>query len=594
MPSPDLVLAGSYDHGLVALSVVIAVLASYTALDLAGRVTATHGRARLIWLVGGATAMGIGIWSMHYVGMLAFSLPVPVQYDWPMVLASLATGILSAALALFVVSRQRMGALRASGASIFMGGGITAMHYTGMVAMRLPAMCHYSPPLVALSVVLAIAFSLIALWLTFHLRGEAGGRRLRKGASALLMGAAISDMHYTAMGAASFTRAVEVPDLSHAISISSVGAAAIAMATLMVLGIALVTSVVDRLWKQRALLDGLFEQAPEAVALMSVDNRVVRVNREFTRIFGYTPHEVLGRRLSDLVLPDELRDEFERFTDLVAHGQRVDAESIRRRKDGSRLPVSIVRVGVSVPGRQVAEYGIYHDITERKRAEEYRQRSLEQLRALAARLQSVREEERTRVAREIHDELGQALTAIKLDLTALLRDLQPDQGPAVRRGQSILKLLDETILSVRRIATDLRPGVLDDLGLVAAVEWAAEEFQARTGIKCRLSMPDVDIAMDPERATALFRIFQETLTNVARHANATQVNVRLVKQNGDLSLEVCDDGKGITEKQLSVGQSLGILGMRERALLLGGELTISGGPGKGTTVRVRIPNIHCN
>jgi len=593
MPSPDLVLAGSYDHGLVALSVVIAVLVSYTALDLAGRVTATHGRARLIWLAGGATAMGIGIWSMHYVGMLAFSLPVPVQYDWPTVLLSLSAGILSAALALFVVSRQRMGAPRALGASLFMGGGIAAMHYTGMAAMRLPAMCHYSPPLVALSVVLAIAFSLIALWLTFYFRDEAGGRMLRKGASALLMGAAITDMHYTAMAAASFVRSAEIPDLSHAISISSLGAAAIAMATLMVLAITLVTCLVDRLEKQRALLDGLFEQAPEAVALLNVGHRVVRVNGEFSRVFGYTPQEVLDRGLADLIVPDELRDEFQKFTELVAHGQRVDAESIRRRKDGSRLPVSIVRVPVSVPGGQIAEYGIYHDVTERQRAEEDLQRSFEQLRALAARLQSVREEERTRVAREIHDELGQALTAIKLDLTALLRDLPSDQEPAVRHGQSILKLLDETIQSVRRIATDLRPGVLDDLGLVAAVEWAAEEFQARTGIKCRVSLPESDIAMDPEHATALFRIFQETLTNVARHANATQVNIRLV-QNGDLSLEVRDDGKGIREGQLSAGQSLGILGMRERALLLGGELTISGGPGKGTIVKVRIPNIHRN
>ena len=394
-------------------------------------------------------------------------------------------------------------------------------------------------------------------------------------------------------GRGSFTRSAEVPELSHAISISSLGAAAIAMVTLMVLVITLATSLVDRLWKQRALLDGLFEQAPEALTLIRGDHRVVRVNREFTRIFGYTPQEVVGRRLIDLIVPDELRDEFQGFADLVAYGQRVDAESIRRRKDGSRLPVSIVRVPVSVPGGQIAEYGIYHDVTERKRAEEDLRRSFEQLRALAAHLQSVREEERTRVAREIHDELGQALTAIKLDLTALLRDLSTNQEPAVRHCQSILKLLDEAIQSVRRIATDLRPGVLDDLGLVAAVEWAAEEFQARTGIQCHVSLPDVDIAMDPERATALFRIFQETLTNVARHANATQVNVRLV-QNGDLSLEVRDDGKGISEKQLSAGQSLGILGMRERAMLLGGELTISGGPGKGTIVKVRIPNIHRN
>jgi signal transduction histidine kinase len=143
--------------------------------------------------------------------------------------------------------------------------------------------------------------------------------------------------------------------------------------------------------------------------------------------------------------------------------------------------------------------------------------------------------------------------------------------------------------STRRIATELRPAVLDDLGLAAAVEWAAEDFQARTGTKCQVSLPEADIAMDSERATALFRILQEALTNVARHANASQVNVRLKKRNGAFLLEVHDNGRGIGQKLLSTTNSLGILGMRERALLLGGEFTIGGAPGKGTTVRVRIP-----
>ena len=217
------------------------------------------------------------------------------------------------------------------------------------------------------------------------------------------------------------------------------------------------------------------------------------------------------------------------------------------------------------------------------------QHSLDQLRALAARLQSVREEERTRIAREIHDELGQALTAIKIDFAALIRELPEDAGPQIQRSRSILKLLDEAIQSVRKIATELRPGILDDLGLVAAVEWAAEDFQARTGTKCEVSLPGVDIALDQERATALFRILQEALTNVARHANATRVDVRLAQENGDLILQVHDNGQGIGKERLSTGSTLGILGMRERALLLGGDFTISGARGKGTTVRVRIP-----
>jgi signal transduction histidine kinase len=216
------------------------------------------------------------------------------------------------------------------------------------------------------------------------------------------------------------------------------------------------------------------------------------------------------------------------------------------------------------------------------------EQSLHQLRALAARLQTVREDERTRAAREIHDELGQALTAIKIEFASLLHDLPKEL--AASRGQSILRLLDQTIQSMRRIGTELRPAILDDLGLAAAVEWVAEEFQARTGTKCQISLPDGDITLDRERATALFRIFQETLTNVARHADATQLDVRLGKENGSLILEVRDNGKGIREEQLSAKTSLGILGMQERVLLLGGTLTISGTPGNGTTVRTLIPD----
>jgi signal transduction histidine kinase len=209
------------------------------------------------------------------------------------------------------------------------------------------------------------------------------------------------------------------------------------------------------------------------------------------------------------------------------------------------------------------------------------------LRALTARVQDAREEERRRVAREIHDELGQALTAIKIDLSSLVHEFPPD-AQQVKRIESISNVVDQTIKSVRRISTELRPGILDDVGLIAAVEWAAEEFEARTGTRCRLELPEDDSAIDSDRATAIFRILQETLTNVARHANAACVHVRLLKECGSVVLEVHDDGRGATEEQLSASGSLGIRGMRERALLLEGELTIRGIPGQGTTVLVRI------
>src|SRR5882724_1360880 len=205
-------MVGSYNYHLVALSVLIAVFASYAALDLAGRTTAASGRVRFAWLAGGATAMGVGIWSMHYIGMLAFSLYVPVFYDWPTVLLSLIAAVFASAVALFVISRQKMGWLRALAGSAIMGSGIATMHYTGMAAMRLPAMCSYDPLLLILSVVLAIAISLIAIWLTFRFRQDEQSSPLWKIGSAVVMGAAIPVMHYTGMAAARFTSSNIVPD----------------------------------------------------------------------------------------------------------------------------------------------------------------------------------------------------------------------------------------------------------------------------------------------------------------------------------------------------------------------------------------------
>src|SRR5229473_192344 len=198
-------LIGSYNYALVALSVLIAMFASYAALDLAGRVTAAGGWIRAVWLLGGAGAMGTGIWSMHYIGMLACILPVPVAYHWPTVLLSLFAAILASAIALYVVSRQKMGAFRAFAGSVLMGGGIASMHYIGMAAMRLAAICHYNSLLVVLSVVLAVLISLAALWITFHFRDEKAATDWRKIAGAAVMGAAIPIMHYTGMAAAHFT-----------------------------------------------------------------------------------------------------------------------------------------------------------------------------------------------------------------------------------------------------------------------------------------------------------------------------------------------------------------------------------------------------
>jgi two-component system, NarL family, sensor histidine kinase UhpB len=229
---------------------------------------------------------------------------------------------------------------------------------------------------------------------------------------------------------------------------------------------------------------------------------------------------------------------------------------------------------------------------ERQKAEGKLRQYHEQLRALSVYLQYVREEERARLARAVHDQLGQALTGLKLDLSQLASQLPPTSSKLLKKARSMSAHIDATIQEVRRISTELRPGILDDLGLIAAIEWQASEFQKRTGIRCRVHVDAKHQEFDRELTTAFFRILQETLTNVIRHAKAGVVDIRFQEEAGRLVLEVRDNGQGMSESQLTNVHSLGLLGMRERAVLLGGDFHIEGAPGKGTTVRVSIPLRH--
>jgi signal transduction histidine kinase len=222
------------------------------------------------------------------------------------------------------------------------------------------------------------------------------------------------------------------------------------------------------------------------------------------------------------------------------------------------------------------------------RARERLRESEERLRALAAHLQSVREEERANIAREIHDELGQVLTGLKMDVTWLGARL--DAPALVEKAESMNRLIEQTIRAVRRIATGLRPEVLDDMGLVAGIQWQAKEFQKRTGIRCRIKLPPESTAFGGEESLTTFRIFQEILTNVARHARATRLEVELRTEGERLVLAVADNGVGFDARQANGGRSLGLLGMQERALRLGGRVEVSGTPGKGTRVMLALPH----
>jgi signal transduction histidine kinase len=225
----------------------------------------------------------------------------------------------------------------------------------------------------------------------------------------------------------------------------------------------------------------------------------------------------------------------------------------------------------------------------RRQAEEELRVSREQLRNLSTHLQFVSERERASIAREVHDELGQALTALKMDLRWLSRRLSEEQAPLRAKIDAMSKLIDTTVRSVQRISAELRPAVLDDLGLAAAIEWQAGEFEQRSGITCRAVLPADDMALDRERATAVFRVFQESLTNVARHSGARKVEVTLEKRGGRAVLTVADDGKGIGDERMKSPASLGIIGMRERVAAFGGTLAVAHRAGGGTSVTASIP-----
>lgn len=334
-------MASSYDYRLVALSVVIAICASYAALDLAGRVTAARGRARAIWLIGGATAMGLGIWSMHYIGMLAFSVPVPVLYDWPTVALSLMAAIVASGVALYVVSREKMNlGGRAVTGSVAMGAGIATMHYTGMAAMRLAGMCYYDYSRVALSIGLAIVISLVALWLAFLAREERKGVAMRKIASAVVMGAAIPVMHYTGMGAARFMAASAAPDLSHAVSVSTLGMAGITVVTIMILGLAVLSSIVDRRYSAQTLeLESaeqryrlLFERSLAGVIRTTLDGKILDCNDACAKIFGYPSRkELLASPVTNRCVRAEDQAVF--IARLKQEGSLTNYEHCLRRKD---------------------------------------------------------------------------------------------------------------------------------------------------------------------------------------------------------------------------------------------------------------------
>jgi PAS domain S-box-containing protein len=315
------------------------------------------------------------------------------------------------------------------------------------------------------------------------------------------------------------------------------------------------------------------------------DNPIVFVNSSFTAITGYSAEEAMGRNCRFLQGVDTDRQTLDDLRAALAAHRPWNGLLQNYHKDGSSFSTGLVITPVFGDDGELQHFvGLLNDVSA----------SREQLRALAARLTSAREEERTQMAREIHDVLGQSLTGLKMDVSWLGKRISalPDSDTATVLFDKICamaQLIDNTIGTVRKIASDLRPGLLDDLGLEAAAEWQVKEFQNRSGIACRFVSTMKDTPVSPDSSTALFRILNETLTNVARHAAATRVEVRLSTKGRNAVLQVRDNGRGISGREATNTKSLGLLGMRERALLLGGTVEITGAPQKGTTVRVVVP-----
>jgi PAS domain S-box-containing protein len=370
------------------------------------------------------------------------------------------------------------------------------------------------------------------------------------------------------------------------------------------------------------------------VMILTIDagQNITLINKKGCKILECSRDAVVGKNWFDTFIPDRLRDEVKAvFTKLIG-GEISPSEyfenpvvtakgrekliawhnSVLRNQNGDII--GTLSSGEDITGRKQSEeelkiyrnhleqlaknrtaelakanVSLRQEIKNRQQAEENLRKSHKQLRDLTTHLEFIREKERGKIARDIHDELGQSLTALKMDLSWLKKRLQKGQEALSEKAGSMSKLIGMTIKTVQRISSELRPGLLDDLGLAEAIEWQAKEFQNRTGIECRVFADTKDILLDKDRSTAVFRVLQEALTNVARHADATSVIVNLKAKSGKLLLEVKDNGKGITKGQLFNPRSFGLIGMQERINSQGGRVKISSMKNKGTTVTVSIP-----
>jgi PAS domain S-box-containing protein len=618
-------LPGHYDLRLVALSLVIAVVASYTALDLASRVTAALGRARAIWLAGGATAMGIGIWSMHYVAMLAFKLPVPVHYHVPTALVSLVAAVLASAFALWVVSRQEMRLGHAIRGSVVMGLGISVMHYTGMVSMQLPGTVSYDWPLVAGSVAVAIIVSFTALWRAFRLREPGvGAWSWNRLGSALLMGAAILSMHYTAMAAVSF-EVSGTTRLFHSVSIPAMtlGTTAIVLSTFMILGLAITTSLLDRRYSDQAVslqasathyqkfLRQVIDTNPHLIFVKDWDGRYMLANEAVAELYGTSVDSLLGKRDADFNPKHEevekyLRDERE----VMASQQAtfIAEEPATNAKTGETRWFQTVKVPLlSLDGSTRQVLGVATDITERKHLEEqFRQ---------AHKMEAV-----GRLAGGVAHDFNNVLTIIRAQTEFLLADLPGDdarradvmeiQSAADRAAAFTRQLL---AFSRRQI---LQPEVLELNAVITGMDMMVRRLVGEDVVLLTKLHPDLPrISADPSQLQQVLLNLAVNARDAMPHGGTLLIETAMVeldehyprqhptaKPGVHIVLAVTDTGCGMdpatrsrifepffTTKEPGKGTGLGLSTVYGIVKQSGGHIWVYSEVGRGTTFKLYFP-----
>lgn len=601
-------MTSSYSLPLVALSIMLAATMSFAAVRLARVQLARPTQTSAVWTAATALVLGTGIWSMHFVGMLAFGLPVPIGYDFTTTLASWAAAVLVCWFGLTFVLVQAPTASGVIVGAIFMGSGIAVMHYSGMAAMEMSPPIQYRPALAALSVLIGIGASYAALRVLIDLRTRT--QTFAKDiTAAILMGIAVSGLHYVAMAAAVFS--------PYCVSRAANGferqqfVFELVITVLAVLGAALSAA----LFQTRK--DAMFRAIEQEQRLSDTASRLVQSEQRFKAVqevavdpFFILTAEPDGVAIADFrfsyVNPAALRLWRLREADLIGHSflKQFPASMdiglfgvyARVMTTGEAAVVEQEYIGDGISGwfriscvklfDGVAIF--FSDITDRKRDEQALRTSREELQRLSAHVEHVREEEKARIARELHDDLGQQLTTLKMAASQLENAASSNQSwPPQKALNGIYTMIDHLVQSIRRIASDLHPVMLEDLGLAPAIDHLIDDFSARYCIRVIRHIDPDAINFNRQCRNDIFRIVQEALTNVARHSGAAEVVVEIVRDDPHCIVSIVDNGRGAPEE--GPKQSFGLWGARERAKLLGGDIRLSTEPGAGFSLTAILP-----